>query len=196
MTIQTSFLNNKNTILNNTSGILEYYPNFILKDYFSTLQNEVSWREETISLFGKTLLQPRLISLQGDNEIKYSYSKKEYNASSWTSSLIIIKKIIFKKLNLDFNCCLLNFYRDGKDSMGWHSDNEKELGPEPIIASLSFGATRIFKYKSDSTHSIALESGSLLIMRGQFQNNYKHAIMKCSYSEGRINLTFRNIFKL
>ncbi len=193
MTTQTNFLNSKTYLLNDSSGVVEYYEDFITTDYYSILQDEISWREESISLFGKTFLQPRLLSFQGDEGIHYSYSNKKYIASKWSQSLLGIKQVLKEKINLSFNCCLLNYYRNGQDSMGWHSDNEKELGPEPTIASLSFGATRVFKYKKDHTCSIKLSGRSLLIMKGRFQDNYKHAIMKCAHAEGRINLTFRNI---
>jgi len=191
--MQTNFLKDSNYLLNDSSGILEYLPGFLDEDYFNSLKEEVTWHSKTIKIFGKVHKQPRLISFQGNTGIHYTYSGERNISSPWTPSVFEIKEILHKRLKLNFNSCLLNYYRDGQDSMSWHSDDEEELGTMPTIASLSFGASRVFKYKKNKVYSLKLEDRSLLIMRGAFQDNYKHAIMKCAHSKGRINLTFRNI---
>ncbi len=191
--MQTSFLK-KEILLNDKSGILTYFPNFFSCSYLEDLKNSIPWEEKLITLFGKTHLQPRLIYFMGDPDISYSYSRDTYLASSWNKYVLEIKDIIQEFLNFSFNSCLCNYYRNGQDSMGWHADNEKELGSNPTIASISFGAKRTFSYKNNlERFSFDLEDSSLLIMSGAFQHNYKHSLPKRKHAEARINLTFRNI---
>ncbi len=184
----------KETILNDISGKLELHHQFFSKKYFELLYQSIKWKEETISLFGKTYLQPRLLSFMGDKNICYIYSKKKYEASKWNPLVLEVKERIELFTKEKFNSCLCNLYRNGNDSMGMHSDNEPELGKNPIIASASFGATRKFKYRNEVISDfINLEDSSLLIMSGAFQHNFKHGIDKVKNAGARINLTFRKI---
>ena len=165
----------------------------------NALQKEIPWKQEHIKLFGKTHPTPRLTAWHGDTHCVYKYSGVVNQPFPWTPSLLIIKTRIESLSNgATFNCVLLNFYRDGSDKMGWHSDDEKELGPNPSIASVSFGATRRFDFKhkteAHNKFSIHLESGSLLLMQGDMQHHWLHQIpAQKRIQEPRINLTFRYI---
>lgn len=165
----------------------------------NALQEEIPWKQEHIKLFGKTHPTPRLTAWHGDEHCVYKYSGVVNQPFPWTPSLLTIKSRIESLSNgATFNCVLLNFYRDGSDKMGWHSDDEKELGPNPSIASVSFGATRRFdfKHKTEANNkcSIHLESGSLLLMQGDMQHHWLHQIpAQKRIQEPRINLTFRYI---
>lgn len=179
-----------------------YYEDFLsvkeASDYFSVFKDTVLWRQDDIKLFGKTYAQPRLTALYGDEGQRYSYSSLTMEAMPFTSEISALKRNVERITKTSFNSVLLNFYRDGKDSNGWHSDDEKELGKNPIIASVSLGAKRMFqlKNKGDGTlrRSIALEHGSLLVMKGKTQHFWKHQIPKTKKIVApRINLTFRVI---
>ena len=165
----------------------------------NALQEEIPWKQEHIKLFGKTHPTPRLTAWHGDTHCVYKYSGVVNQPFPWTPSLLTIKTRIESLSNgATFNCVLLNFYRDGSDKMGWHSDDEKELGPNPSIASVSFGATRRFDFKhkteANTKFSIHLESGSLLLMQGDMQHHWLHQIpAQKRIQEPRINLTFRYI---
>ncbi|HWR93640.1 MAG TPA: alpha-ketoglutarate-dependent dioxygenase AlkB [Flavobacterium sp.] len=179
-----------------------YYPQFFSKNeaniLFEQLKNETPWQMDTIRVFGKIYLQPRLTALFGNEDKTYSYSNIKMQPHTWIPTLQKIKLKVEQISGTNFTTVLLNLYRDGKDSNGWHSDNEKELGINPIIASLSFGAERIFQLKHNTIlnlkHNILLENGSLLLMKGTTQHFWKHQIPKTSKNIGpRINLTFRVI---
>jgi alkylated DNA repair dioxygenase AlkB len=181
---------------------IEYYPSFFDKskadELFNTLKHDIPWQQDEITVFGKTHLQPRLTSLFGNEGKPYSYSNIVMQPHKWNALLQFIKDEIEQITNSSFTTVLLNYYRNGKDSNGWHADNEKELGNNPIIASLSFGATRSFHLKHNSIKEqklkIDLEHGSLLLMKGETQHFWKHQIPKTSKPIGeRINLTFRII---
>jgi alkylated DNA repair dioxygenase AlkB len=165
---------------------------------FNTLRKEIQWQQDDIKLFGKTYKQPRLTALYAENEKPYSYSNITMYPESFFKELEQIKSDVEEMIAHKFTTCLANLYRTGNDSNGWHSDNEKELGRNPVIASLSLGATRSFqlKHKTDSSlrFNIELPSGSLLIMKGTTQEFWKHQIPKTKKHVGeRINLTFRTI---
>ena len=141
-------------------------------------------------------LAPRLTAWHGDSDASYKYSGQEHEPLPWIEPLTAIKNRISIFIRANFNSVLANFYRDGQDSIGWHSDNEKELGPCPIIASVSFGATRIIKFRNQEKQSVSvsLNTGSLLIMSGATQSFWQHSISKTKKEIApRINLTFRNI---
>ena len=164
------------------------------------LMTSTPWRAEQIVVWGKSYPQPRLIAWYGDETKNYSYSGIALQPLPWTATLIDVKSRVEDATGAVFNSVLLNYYRNNQDSMGFHSDDEPELGVQPIIASLSLGAERTFvlKHKS-SKHEKAvrlkLPSGSLLLMRGDTQRNWKHGIGKESAACGpRVNLTFRRIF--
>ena len=182
---------------------IQYVDRFIdpyrAKLYFNTFLNKVSWQQDTIKLFGKTFNQPRLTALYGSEGKSYSYSGITMKPTPFTPELIEIKKRIEKFTSLQFNAVLLNLYRDGNDSNGWHSDDEKELGDNPVIASVSLGAGRQFQLKHKIVkhlrHKLELENGSLLLMKGTTQKYWKHQIPKTKkITSPRINLTFRYIY--
>lgn len=166
--------------------------------FFEKLKTEIPWQQDDITVFGKTYPQPRLTSLFGNEGKPYSYSNIVMQPHVWNSLLLFIKNEIEEVCNENFTTVLLNYYRDGKDSNGWHADDEKELGRNPVIASVSFGAERSFHLQHNSIKEqklkINLEHGSLLIMKGTTQHFWKHQIPKTAKPIGsRINLTFRII---
>ena len=165
---------------------------------FTKLLEEIPWQLDNITIFGKTHPQPRLTALFGNEGKPYSYSNIIMQPHPWNPILMFIKSEIETICNENFTTVLLNLYRDGKDSNGWHADNEKELGRNPVIASISFGAERSFHLKHnsivDAKQKITLENGSLLLMKGETQHFWKHQIPKTAKPIGsRINLTFRII---
>ena len=179
-----------------------YYPKFFDKEQsdliYTELLQDIAWQQDNITIFGKTHPQPRLTALYGNEGKPYSYSNIKMQPHPWNSLLQKIKYYIEETTGCQFTTVLLNQYRDGKDSNGWHADNEKELGINPIIASLSFGSERVFQLKhntiADAKKSIVLEHGSLLLMKGSTQHFWKHQIPKTAKPIGtRINLTFRSI---
>jgi len=179
-----------------------YYPHFFDKKeadaIFGELLTEIPWQQDDIKIFGKTHPQPRLTALFGNEGKPYSYSNIKMQPHPWSELLQKIKSHIEIVTSTNFTTVLLNQYRDGKDSNGWHADNEKELGINPVIASVSFGAARTFhlKHNTDKSlkKSIILEHGSLLLMKGTTQHCWKHQIPKTAKPIGsRINLTFRFI---
>jgi len=163
---------------------------------FVDLKENCSWQQHTIRLFGKDVLEPRKIDWYSDKNYKYS-NKVLYSRSFVDFPLIKeIKGQVEKATVQAFNSVLCNYYRDGNDSMGWHQDNEKELGVDPVIASLSFGVSRKFKLRSidkNINKDIFLKSGDLLLMGKGVQLEYKHCIPKTKSPGERINLTFRAI---
>jgi len=165
---------------------------------FNQLLNQLAWSEETINMFGKPLLVPRLVCWYGDSDAIYKYSGALHHPLPWIDPLLNIKTRLESFTHQTFNSVLGNLYRNQQDSMGWHSDNEKELGSEPFIASVSLGETRIFKARHKTTRqqvTLELSHGSLLTMSGNFQQNWQHCIPKCKVSRSpRINLTYRYIF--
>lgn len=179
-----------------------YYPQFFDKEQadkiYTELLQEIAWQQDTITIYGKTHPQPRLTALYGNEGKPYSYSNITMHPHPWNRLLQKIKYYIEARTEFQFTTVLLNQYRDGKDSNGWHADNEKELGTNPIIASLSFGSERVFQLKhntiADAKKSVVLEHGSLLLMKGSTQHFWKHQIPKTAKPVGtRINLTFRTI---
>ena len=168
-----------------------------LENWFKRTLEDVYWEEGFIKIFGKIQKIPRLQAWYANEDVDYTYSGKKLKRNNWNQILLEIKKIVELETDIKFNSVLANLYRDGEDSMGLHSDNEKELGSNPVIASLSLGATRkIFfrhKYKKIS-FSLAQNQGDLLIMSGQTQSFWKHEIKKeKKVILPRVNLTFRNI---
>ena len=165
---------------------------------FATLRDEIAWETHRIRLFGREVDSPRLSSWIGDPDATYTYSRTRFEPRPWPDALSTIRARLRSETGVDFNSVLANLYRDGRDAMGWHSDSEPELGTQPVIASLSLGATRRFALKDrhDPAQKLALElpSGSLLLMRGDTQRHYRHALPRTAKPVGaRINLTFRRI---
>lgn len=183
-------------------GELIYYPNFLSKQkadsLFVQLLEEIPWQADKITVFGKTYDQPRLTALYALDPTPYTYSNITMHPNPMTKSLKDLIHQISAVNAHDFNAVLLNLYRDGKDSNGWHADNEKELGKNPVIASISLGEERYFHLKhrtlKDQRFKIKLKHGSLLIMGGEMQHYWLHQIPKTTKPiSPRINLTFRKI---
>ncbi|MEM8765567.1 MAG: alpha-ketoglutarate-dependent dioxygenase AlkB [Bacteroidota bacterium] len=181
---------------------ITYYPNFFEQDWadncFQELLEQTPWQQDDIKVFGKVYAQPRLTALYGNNGKSYSYSNITMQPHPFSERLLEIKTAIETQTEEKFTTCLMNLYRDGKDSNGWHADDEKELGQNPVIASVSFGHERYFnlRHKNDKTqkHKLLLEHGSLLLMAGPTQHFWQHQIAKTAKKVGpRINLTFRII---
>ncbi|GAB4403042.1 MAG: alpha-ketoglutarate-dependent dioxygenase AlkB [Bacteroidia bacterium] len=163
------------------------------------LTTTIDWRHEPIRMFGRWVMQPRLTAWYGDEGAAYTYSSLLMQPLPWTAELQAIRSRISEVTGAAFNSVLLNRYRDGNDSMGWHSDDEKELGPNPVIASLSLGASRAFhlRHRRDAQVEqvkIDLQHGSLLVMGGTTQHYWQHCLPKRKrVAAARINLTFRLI---
>ncbi|TRW49300.1 alpha-ketoglutarate-dependent dioxygenase AlkB [Aliidiomarina halalkaliphila] len=164
--------------------------------FFERLKHELPWEQGEVKLFGKSHRIPRLQSWHGDPGVRYTYSNVELQAQGWSPALLELREKLLA-LDLTPNAVLANYYRDGMDSMGWHRDNEKELGARPVIASVSLGAERDFILRHRATQQrevLRLAHGSLLIMAGDTQHYWEHALPKrARVSRPRINLTFRTI---
>lgn len=180
-------------------GELLWFPRFLAsmtaERLFRRLSRELNWRQEHLHLFGRRVAQPRLSVWYGDADARYRYSGLELSPLPWTRSLAALRQRLNTRLDARLNSVLANLYRDGRDSMGWHSDDEAELGP--VIASLSLGATRRFQLRHryhDERYELALTNGSLLVMAGPTQQHWQHQVPKTRRPVGpRINLTFRRI---
>jgi len=181
---------------------ISYYPNLFSAEesvkLFNLLYKETPWKQDDIVVFGKKYKQPRLTALYGEKNMPYTYSGITMYPSTFTKTLLQLKNKIEKITSIQFNAVLLNLYRDGNDSVGWHSDNEEELGANPEIASLSFGTERMFHLRKTEDKilqkKILLQNGSLLLMKGKTQHFWQHQIPKSKkISQPRINLTFRVI---
>jgi alkylated DNA repair dioxygenase AlkB len=168
---------------------------------FAGLLRDTPWRADTIKVWGKEYPQPRLTAWYGDAGADYTYSGLRMAPLPWSDELARIKSEIEAVCDARFNSVLINLYRDERDSVGWHSDDEPELGPAQLIASLSLGATRTFRLKHkkrphDKAAGIALTHGSLLLMGGDTQRYWSHAVDKERQPTApRINLTFRTIYR-
>lgn len=165
---------------------------------FTALHTEIPWQTLRLRIFGREIAARRLACWIGDADAVYTYSRTRFEPQPWTPTTTRLRRELHARLGIDFNSVLANLYRDGRDSMGWHSDDEPELGNEPVIASLSFGAVRSFRLRTRSVprRSLTLElaSGSLLLIAGRTQALYEHALpRRMRVSEPRINLTFRRI---
>lgn len=180
---------------------VEYYPNWLshkhaksLMDYFIA---HLQWQQPCITLYGQQRLIPRLQAWYGDPDSQYEYSKLLMQPLPWDARLGKLKQACEQKCKAPFNSVLANYYRHGSDSMGMHADNESELGSQPVIASVSLGQTRRFTFKNihtKETHKIGLEHGSLLIMKGDTQQNWHHGLNKSRTQIGpRLNFTFRYV---
>ena len=192
----------RHEIMHLDGGELRYLPDWVAgheaDSWLATLLHEVQWQQPEVTLFGRTRRIPRLVAWHGDPGVTYRYSGLTHRAAGWTPLLEQIRQQVEDVVGRPFNGVLLNLYRDGEDVMGWHSDDEPELGPNPLIASLSLGSQRRFdlrrKGESAMRHSLWLEHGSLLIMAGATQHNWQHRIARCGRTQSpRLNLTFRHI---
>lgn len=165
---------------------------------FESLTQNIAWKQEPVKIMGREIMQPRLTAWYGEEGLAYSYSGITMHPLPWTDELLLIKRTIEAASGEQFNSALLNLYRDGRDSMGWHRDNEKSLGINPVIGSVSFGESREFSlkhYKDKKLRTkVLLESGSFLLMKGETQHKWLHSIQKApAIISPRINITFRVI---
>lgn len=183
-------------------GGLLYAQQFLSQEQADRLLSEliiqVPWQQAEIRLFGKNVLTPRLSCWMGDASAVYRYSNTTFLPEPWQDSIFALKNQLETVAESSFNSVLLNYYRNGQDAMGWHSDDEPELGTQPVIASVSLGAERRFllreKTKNARSMALQLDHGSLLLMQGDSQKKFQHALPRTSKPIGaRINLTFRKI---
>lgn len=187
---------------------VDYYPNFLNKEdsdcLLNTLTNNINFEPETYIFNNETIITKRKISYH--SEIAYTYSTQTYAGKPWTPELLFLKESIEKLVNHHFNAVLVNLYDNGEAGIGWHSDKEKELGKEPIIASISLGQSRRFAFRHRKELvglknpprlvEYMLNSGDLLIMKGNTQDIFEHSVIKDKSATGlRINLTFRFVYE-
>ena len=184
------------------NGAVEYTPSLFSRadsdSLFQELLETTPWQEDEVVLFGQRRILSRKVAWMADEGFTYSYSGTSKSATPWTSAVMLVKELVERQTAQRFNSCLLNLYHNGSEGMGWHSDDEKTLGRNPVIASVSFGAERIFKLKhreSKEVVSLLLEHGSLLIMKGETQHYWVHTMPKTKkITTPRVNLTFRQFF--
>ncbi len=165
--------------------------------YFEKLFQSIEWKQDEAVIFGKHIITKRKVAWYGDLNFSYTYSNTTKQALPWTKELLALKKIVEELSRSSFNSCLLNLYHNGEEGMSWHSDDEKSLGKNTAIASISFGAERKFSFKHKKTKetiSLLLENGSLLLMKDATQTNWLHCLPKSArIAQARINLTFRTM---
>lgn len=187
----------------NQNGKVIFYPNLFSESeadqLYSELYTKINWQQESLKIYGKAVPLPRLTAWYGEKQ--YAYSGIVMQPQAWTETLLLIKSRIEPFAKTQFNSVLLNLYRDGSDSVSWHSDDEPELGKNPIIGSVSFGASRRFSFKHRYNKNlnridVELNHGSFLLMAGETQHFWLHQIGKTKRSlTPRINLTFRTIYE-
>jgi alkylated DNA repair dioxygenase AlkB len=195
-----NMINNRPNILPQ-DGVALYYDKIVnddeVKQLYDALLNNIHWENERVVMFGKEIITKRKVAFFSDPSISYRYASKTKIGLPWTSTLLTIKNIVESITKESYNACLLNLYHNGEESMGWHSDNEKEIIANSSISSLSLGANRKFSFKhklSKETVSVELEAGSLLEMKGSVQTHWWHALLKSKkVTDARINLTFRQM---
>lgn len=186
-------------ILDDYSGTIRIISGFhnSLSFKMEDLLNHLDLRQESIRLFGKTVLQPRLSRFYADEGVSYTYSQQLFKGISWTEELHELKRKSEEIAQIEFNSALVNYYRNGQDSMGLHADNEPELGKNPVIASVNFGASRKMVFRKNGTKEkleVILHHGDLLVMSGALQHHWKHELPKQrTITEPRLNVTFRKI---
>lgn len=182
-------------------GEVHYYGSILSKEkadnFFESLLKNIAWQQDEMILFGKQIITQRKVAWYGDEPYSYTYSKVTKHAKAWAPELLSLKLLVEEELGKSFNSCLLNLYHSGAEGIGWHSDNEKELEANGMIASLSLGAERKFSFKhrkSKDRVSLVLQHGSLLVMQGETQSHWLHQLPQSKIVvDPRINLTFRNI---
>lgn len=182
---------------------MAYRANFMTSDsatnLYQYLSENVNWQQPTVRVWGQDHKVPRLQFWMGETGKEYQYSGKLFKAAPWLPIVEKLKLKVERTCGMPYNSVLLNWYRDGQDKMGWHADNEEELGPSPTIAMVSLGAKRSFQFKhleTQVTENLEMDHGSLLLMKQGMQETYHHQVpTRAKVSEGRISLTFRNIIK-
>ncbi len=182
-------------------GVVNYYGKVLDRQeadhYYENLLHSIEWKNDEAVIFGKHIVTKRKVAWYGDSEFMYTYSNVTKQALLWTNELLELKRIVENISGATFNSCLLNLYHNGSEGMAWHSDDEKSLGKNTTIASLSVGAERKFSFKhkrTGQTVSLLLEHGSLLVMKGETQTNWLHRLPPTTkINRERVNLTFRTI---
>jgi alkylated DNA repair dioxygenase AlkB len=184
------------------NGRFEYRPDWLEGEradaLLATLRAEIDWQQRSIRMFGREILQPRLLRFQGEAGIRYAYSGDTLDAAPWHPAVDTLRRAVEEASGEAFNAVLINRYRDGRDSMGWHADDEPELGRHPAIASVSLGGERRFamRRRDDPAQrfEVSTAHGSLILMLGDVQHHWQHAVPKTARAvDERINLTFRRI---
>ncbi len=172
-------------------------PDAVARNYFTILLQTIPWQHDEAVIYGKRIITKRKVAWYGDENYSYTYSNTTKHALPWTTELLELKTVAEKLSGKIFNSCLINLYHDGNEGMSWHSDDEKALGKDTVIASLSLGAERKFSFKHKKTGEktdIILQNGSLLVMKGSTQTHWLHSLPKSvKIKHPRINLTFRTI---
>lgn len=172
-----------------------FFPPGLADEYLAALTEQTNWRQERIRLYGKSIPLPRLTAWHADAGLTYTYSGITVTPDPWSPTLLAVRSAVEAACGATFNSVLLNLYRDGRDSVSWHADDEPAFGPNPVIASVSFGAERRFhlKHKTDPhlRHRMTLAHGSLLRMAGATQHHWLHQVPKDRTTQPRLNLTFR-----
>ncbi len=198
--------NTENGLIKNLlpkDGEVEIYPSFFTEEesesLFKHLLQEIEWQQDSMTFYGKQVNLPRLTAWYGESMKQYSYSGIDMNVKPWTEELLFIKNRVEENSGLKFTSVLLNLYRNGNDSVSWHRDNEKVLRVNPVIASVSFGATRTFKFMHIDDHrlvrTVELTNGMYVLMKGETQHKWEHTIPKTARRVNqRISLTFRILF--
>ncbi len=198
-------ISNRNRIELPPAGQVIYSPDWLgqtaADDLEARLTDELDWQQRTIRLFGREVMQPRLVAFHGRAGVRYRYSGRTLEAQAWPDSLALLAERLSTELGSPFNSVLCNLYRDGQDAMGWHADDEAELGDDPVIASISLGAQRRFRLKPRDSGAVDCEPlllepqhGSLIVMAGDLQRHWLHCVPRTRQRVGpRINLTFRSI---
>jgi len=182
-------------------GVVNYYGKIIPTNkadhYLAALLNTIKWKNDEAVIFGRHIITKRKVAWYGNEGYSYTYSNTTKEALPWTKELLELKALVEEFCGDKFNSCLLNLYHDGNEGMAWHSDDEKSLGKDTSIASLSFGAERKFALKhrvSKEPVGLLLEHGSLLVMKGTTQTNWLHSLPKTTrIKTPRVNLTFRTM---
>ncbi|MDR4492790.1 MAG: alpha-ketoglutarate-dependent dioxygenase AlkB [Candidatus Nitrosocosmicus sp.] len=198
-----NLLNDEFVNVLNRDGEANYYGKIMTASeantYYDLLLKNINWKNDEAFYHGKHIVTKRKVAWYGDQGFLYTYSNTTKQALPWTEELIDLKIKIELITNSTFNSCLLNLYHDGNEGMTWHSDDERSLGKNTVIASVSFGAERKFSFKHKSTKktiSLLLENGSLLLMKGDTQSNWLHSLpLSSKINHPRINLTFRTIME-
>ncbi|MEO6669648.1 MAG: alpha-ketoglutarate-dependent dioxygenase AlkB [Ferruginibacter sp.] len=200
MDLFSNFIDGKINLLTNDGTVNYYGTMFSHKDanhYFDVLMKTIEWKNDEAVIFGKHIITKRKVAWYADKRYAYTYSNITKEALVWTKELLQLKQLIEQKSGSTFNSCLLNLYHDGDEGMAWHSDDEKTLGKNMPIASVTFGAERKFSFKhkrTNETVSLVLENGSLLVMKDETQKNWLHRLPPTTKIKGaRINLTFRTM---
>jgi len=197
-----NLFNDKIIHIVNKDGTADYYGKILSKKeadrFYEILLKNIDWKNDEALIYGKHITTKRKIAWHGDSDYLYTYSNISKQALPWTVELLDLRGKIEEITDTRFNSCLLNLYHDGNEGVAWHSDDEKSLGNNPIIAYLSFGAERKFSFRhkqSKQTVSLTLEHGSLLLMKDKTQINWLHSLPTSKIYQPRINLTFRTIIR-